>query len=77
MRQLINMNGVATYYGDGYKFVLTDEKYHKWSSLVIGPQHIKVLGNATDLDAVDLKTMIIRDWFTVDNEMARKKRRKK
>ena len=35
------LNGEFIYYGDGYEFKFTDEKYHRYATLIVRPQHIK------------------------------------
>ena len=33
------------YFGEDYEFILVDEKYHNYATLIIKPQHIKFVKN--------------------------------
>jgi hypothetical protein len=74
------INDEWIYYGTGYHFKFTDEKYHRYATLIIKPQHIQLLSNDTDLSDAELKEVIVEEWFGLENDMTReannKKRRK-
>ncbi len=59
--------GTVYYHGADYKFKLADEQFHKHTSLVLRPQHIRILENKSDLSTKDLKTKIIETWFDAGN----------
>ena len=77
---MTNENGEYIYYGAGYYFKFTDEKYHRYATLIVKPQHIELLSNNTDLPDAELKKVIVEEWFGLENDMTReannKKRRK-
>ena len=74
------LNGEFIYYGDGYEFKFTDEKYHRYATLIVRPQHIKLLDTETEMSDSELKEKIVDRWFGLENEATRlannKKRRK-
>ena len=74
------INNELIYYGTNYHFKFTDEKYHRYATLIVKPQHIELLSNNTDLSASELKEVIVEEWFGLENEITReannKKRRK-
>ena len=74
------INNELIYYGANYHFKFTDEKYHRYATLIVKPQHIELLSNNTDLSASELKEVIVEEWFGLENDMTReannKKRRK-
>jgi hypothetical protein len=74
------INDEWIYYGTGYHFKFTDEKYHRYATLIVKPQHIQLLSNDTDLPDAELKKVIVEEWFGLENDMTReannKKRRK-
>ncbi len=77
---MTNENGEYIYYGAGYYFKFTDEKYHRYATLIVKPQHIELLYNDTDMSDAELKEKIVEGWFSAENETTReannKKRRK-
>jgi len=74
------VNNEWIYYGTGFAFKFTDEKYHRYATLIVKPQHIELLSNNTDLSDSALKELIVEEWFGLENDMTRevnnKKRRK-
>ena len=77
---MTNENGEYIYYGAGYYFKFTDEKYHRYATLIVKPQHIELLYNDTGMSDAELKEKIVEGWFSTENETTRqannKKRRK-
>lgn len=72
-----NINNIFNYFGTDYQFSLTDEKFHNYRTLIIKPNHIKLILNNTELSNADLKTKIIEDWFSQENEETRLANNKK
>ena len=70
MKALI-INGVVTYYGDGYSFKFKDDAIHRHTTTIIKNSHLKVLENKTDLSLNELKTHIVDTWFKDENETTR------
>ena len=70
---LKNENGQYIYYGTSYHFKFTDEKYHKYATLIVKPQHIELLSNDTDLLDAELKKVIVEEWFGLENEITRER----
>lgn len=68
---------VVTYYGNGYVFTFKDEAIHRHTTTIIKNSHIKVIENKTDLLLGDLKTKIIDEWFSDQNQTTREKNNKK
>ena len=64
-------NGTVFYMGKEYKFKLADEQYHKHTSLIVGPQHIRIIKNNTELSTKDLKAQIVQTWFGAENDRVR------
>jgi len=71
------IKGVVTYYGNGYKFIFKDEAIHRHTTTIIKNSHIKVIENKTDLLLGDLKTKIIDEWFSDQNQTTRENNNKK
>ena len=71
------IKNVVTYYGDGYKFIFKDEAIHRHTTTIIKNSHIKVIENKTDLLLSDLKTKIIDEWFSGENQITRENNNKK
>ena len=71
------IKGVVTYYGNGYKFKFRDEAIHKHTTTIIKNSHIEVIENKTDLLLGDLKTKIIDEWFSGENQTTRENNNKK
>ena len=71
------IKGVVTYYGNGYKFIFKDEAIHRHTTTIIKNSHIKVIENKTDLLLGDLKTKIIDEWFSGENQTRRENNNKK
>lgn len=71
------IKGVVTYYGNGYKFTFKDEAIHRHTTTIIKNSHIKVIENKTDLLLGDLKTKIIDEWFSGENQTTRENNNKK
>ena len=65
-------NGSVIYYGDDYKFQMASETYHKHTTLIIKPLHLKILTNNTGRTRTQLKEDIINEWFSEENEIIRK-----
>jgi len=63
--------GTVYYHGADYKFKLADEQFHNHMSLIIRPQHIRILENTSKLDNKDLKAKIIETWFAQGNQRVR------
>ena len=63
--------GVVYYSGADYKFKLSDEQLHKYTSLIVGPQHIRIIENTSGLSNKDLKARIIEKWFGAENDRVR------
>ena len=74
------INDDLIFYGTNYHFKFIDEKYHRYATLIVKPQHIELLSNNTDLSASELKEVIVEEWFFLENAITReannKKRRK-
>jgi hypothetical protein len=64
-------NGTVFYMSNDYKFKLADEQYHRHTSLVVGPQHIRIIKNNTELSTKDLKAQIVETWFGAENDRVR------
>jgi|TARA_R110000787_G_scaffold138750_1_gene252421 hypothetical protein len=64
-------NGTVFYMGKEYKFKLADEQYHRHTSLIVGPQHIRIIKNNTELSTKDLKAQIVQTWFGAENDRVR------
>jgi len=60
-----------------YAFTLTDEKFHRYATLVIRPIHINIVDNKTELTETNLKNKIIQDWFAEENDSVRESNNKK
>ena len=60
-----------------YAFTLTDEKFHRYATLVVRPIHINIVDNKTELTKTDLKNKIIQDWFAEENDSVRESNNKK
>ena len=60
-----------------YAFTLTDEKFHRYATLVLRPIHINIVDNKTELSHTDLKIKIIEDWFAEENDSVRESNNKK
>ena len=56
---MTNENGKYIYYGAGYYFKFTDEKYHRYATLIVKPQHIELFSNKTDMPDAELKKVIV------------------
>ena len=80
MNNTERVNDEWIYYGASYHFKFTDEKYHRYATLIVKPQHIELLSNNTDMSDAELKKVIVEEWFGLENDMTReannKKRRK-
>jgi len=63
--------GTVYYHGADYKFKLADEQFHKHTSHILRPQHIRILENKSDLSTKDLKYKIIETWFAQGNQRVR------
>jgi len=63
--------GTVYYHGADYKFKLADEQFHKHTSHILRPQHIRILENKSDLSTKDLKYKIIETWFALGNQRVR------
>ena len=50
------------YYGAGYYFKF-NEKYHRYATLIVKPQHIELLYNDTGMSDAELKEKIVEGWF--------------
>lgn len=74
---MTNENGEYIYYGAGYYFKFTDEKYHRYATLIVKPQHIELLYNDTNMSDADLKEKIVEGWFGTENEITRERNNKK
>lgn len=70
---MTNENGEYIYYGAGYYFKFTDEKYHRYATLIVKPQHIELLYNDTGMSDADLKEKIVEGWFGTENEITRER----
>ena len=64
------INDEWIYYGTSYHFKFTDEKYHRYATLIVS-QHIELLFNNTDLPDAELKKLIVEEWFGLENDMTR------
>ena len=60
-----------------YAFTLTDEKFHRYATLIVRPIHINIVDNKTELTKTDLKNKIIQDWFAEENDSVRESNNKK
>lgn len=60
-----------------YAFTLTDEKFHRYATLIVRPIHINIVDNKTELTKTDLKNKIIQDWFAEENNSVRESNNKK
>ena len=70
-------NNKYRYFGPDYKFVLNDEKYHNYATLIVNPSHIKIVKNETSKSNKELKEQIITDWFLEENESTRDRNNRK
>ena len=70
-------NNTVLYEGEGYKFSFKEEKHNNYASLIVKPNHLKLLSNETDLSDSDLKANIIQDWFAEENERVRERNNRK
>tara|TARA_B100001939_G_C16765272_1_gene540130 strand:- start:480 stop:722 length:243 start_codon:yes stop_codon:yes gene_type:complete len=71
------INNVVHYYADNYEFTLSDEKFHRYATLVVRPTHLNLIDNQTNLSDQDLKEQIIQDWFAEENDIVRESNNKK
>ena len=67
------LNNVMYYNAPDYQFILADEKYHNYATLVISSNHLRITKNDTGLSTKHLKEHIINEWFAEENEMTRQK----
>jgi hypothetical protein len=65
------VNGSVIYFGDGYEFQMASETYHKHTTLIIKPLHLKILKNNTGRSNTKLKEHIVSGWFAEENEVIR------
>ena len=63
----IMIGEVVHYFETDSEFMLTDEKYHQYSSLIISPRHIKILKNKSNLSNANLKLRIVEEWFSLES----------
>ena len=60
-----------------YSFTLSNEKFHKYATLILKPIHIIIVVNKTQLSDTDLKNKIIQDWFLEENNFVRQSNNEK
>ena len=65
------------YSNKDYAFILSDEKFHRYATLIVKPIHITIVDNQTGLSEADLKIKIIEDWFAEENDSVRESNNKK
>ena len=71
------IDDLIVYSDKDYAFTLTDEKFHRYATLVVRPIHINIVDNKTELTKTDLKNKIIQDWFAEENDSVRESNNKK
>lgn len=71
MNKATFVNGSCIYFGENYEFQLASETYHKHTTLIIKPVHLKILKNETGRTRAQLKGDIVTEWFAEENEQIR------
>ena len=59
------------YEGEDYSFQFKNQREAFHSSIVVAPRHLKILSNTTDTPNKELMSLIIKEWFEVENELTR------